>query len=119
MQVQKLLTEEQWVAVKSIAMGTRGLRPLMSDPQFREKVGVTEHQAEELSRRLIKGRESSWRKEIVKKLLAALTPRQWEQIDQLFGNSDAGRFLLTEGPSASGYPDPEWHELEDRRSAKT
>ena len=58
------------------------------------------------------------RKEYEKKLLAVLTPRQWEQIDQLFGNSDAGRFLLTEGPSASGYPDPEWHELEDPQVRK-
>jgi hypothetical protein len=91
----------------------------MSDRQFREEVGITEQQKEELSRRLIKGRESSVaRKEYEKKLLAVLTPWQWEQIDQLFDSSDAGRFLLTEGPSASGYPGPEWHELEDPQIRK-
>ena len=43
-QVEKLLTAEQWTAVKGIGMGLAGVGLSASDPQFREKIGVTGQQ---------------------------------------------------------------------------
>ena len=48
-------------------------------------------------------------KETEKKMLAVITPRQWEQLEQIAGNSNAGNGF----DSDRGYPGPEWQVLND------
>ncbi len=117
LQVEKLLTAEQWTAVKAIALGMCGLGRLMSDRQFRETLGVAEQQTQELSKRFLEGAKAQGErrvealKENEEKSLAAITPQQWNQIEQIVGNSDAGTALLSTGGSPDDYPGPEWQVL--------
>jgi hypothetical protein len=126
-QVEELLTAEQLTAVKCIAIGLLGAGRLMSDPQFREKVGVTEEQKETLSKRLLEDGERTKKPERLghlmkmneEKMLAVITPQQWEQIEQIVGTSGAGMAAPSNGFSGGPtYPGPEWQVLGDPNPRK-
>ena len=67
----------------------------MFDPQFSEKIGLSEKQKRELSRRLLEDEETVEKKHLrlgqslrdnEKQSLAVITPKQWEQLEQILAN---------------------------------
>ena len=111
-QIEELLTPDQLTALKSRAVGILAGR-LLTDPRLGEKIGLTAEQKNELSKQLKaddKDKEKNKNiqqllKENGEKSLAVITPRQWDEIERLAGESEAGiGGILSAGPFVSGYP---------------
>jgi hypothetical protein len=117
-QIEKLLTPEQTAALRNRSVGLSGIGRILHDNKFREKIGVSEEQKNELSRSLSenlkeksKSRDNSF-KEFQEKSLAVLAPEQWEKLRQLADESEDGIGSLARfGLGVKSYPGPEIQEL--------
>jgi hypothetical protein len=122
-EVEAILTPEQWAEVKIVCIGVPAIGRVVSDPEMRKAVGVTDEQVKQLQRAAEKFLENRKQTErALKEMLVVVLPQQWEQAGPIAGVSDdLEANLLLSGAYVGGLIGPEWKEkmaLSDQQRAK-
>jgi hypothetical protein len=118
-QIEEFLSPEQLAAMRKEALGLQA-GVIIAYTRLQERIGLTDEQKKQWSAMLnsteqkaISDRFERLVEENSKKMLAVITPQQWDELDRIAGQSSKGYYAFAvSGMSAWSFPGTEIEELQ-------
>jgi hypothetical protein len=118
-QIEEFLSPEQLAAMRKEGLGLQA-GVIIAYPRLQERIGLTDEQKKQLSallnsteQKAINDRFVSLVEENSKKMLAVITPQQWDELQRIAGDSSEGYYAFAvSGMSAWSFPGTEIEELQ-------